>query len=206
MDWGSAPDWVGGIGTVVALGWAVFLYRQSVREKVREGPRRVYALPVGEAVKRDAGQPIHADGSLAYLPGAVDESNDERGQISYRAAENGALHHVVVRNDSEDVITHVRLTMSTAKGEHLFKSRPSFWPHIEPDGERSATVFVTKGDLNGHVLYVDARPGVLFQDAVGRAWEHGLVHPLRQVRGPLETRSQRLRRRLRAWRERRADG
>src|SRR4051794_23801139 len=65
VNWGDVPTWIGSIGTLLAILWAVFLYRSSIEDR-KSSQARLLA-PVGGSA------PVQVlPGTKVSVPSAID--------------------------------------------------------------------------------------------------------------------------------------
>ncbi len=187
--WGTVPQWIGGVATFLALGWAVFLYRRSLRERRADGPRRVYAVRFNKPFAFKAGfnlnwhLQVHSP-NLTYSEVAVAESSALYGQgpddlLAYPATQDGVALDFRVVNGSEEVITDIRVGVwNQAKSPDLrgiFLARGFLGP-----GESflaQVRVGTSEGENPEELL-----PCIEFVDASGIRWSHKTGEPLREGR------------------------
>lgn len=169
IPWGDVPTWIGAIGTVVAVFWAVFLYANSIRDQ-RRSQARLFA-PVGGAVP------------VQLLPGDIVE-----GEGTSEAGLVGVGSDRKLRITSEAYAATVRLvstsdeTFASVRADLLLQDGGTVEFHlsfneIAPHEEKKVTNHYRPGVISGAM-----KVRIRFQDANGRCWERVNGEPVREVR------------------------
>jgi len=189
---GTVPQWVSALATLIAFGWAVFLYRRSLRDRRLEQPRLVYALPISDTRPFDVGDVLHPTprvrvvldnattlAELSTRPVKPDdpdlEQDVDEGDIFYRARRPGGCLRVIITNDSSEVITDVEVAAVLSRGE-------------EPVGTFRCAEYLAPGSVHRaevrwfndtySAFTAEAAPWVGFKDGFGRRWEHRTGSPI----------------------------
>lgn len=155
--WGDVPTWVGAVGTLGAVFWAVFLYRRSLRDSEREQARLL--APVGGVA------PIQVlPGTL--IEGAASGPSDLVGIIDGKAAVIAEANMATVRlvSTSNEAFSDVSaaLLMEDGREEDFMLG----FDEIAPHEGKIVTNYYRPGVIAGNM-----RVRLRFQDANGRRWE-----------------------------------
>lgn len=176
--WGTVPQWVSGVGTLVAFAWAVFLYRRSVADKRLEVPRlvvgRIEARRLYEAGRLfSTSQIFEVDGEQrpfeAAKPGAL--ATHRQGD-DYIAKVGVRFLLVRVANHSTESVSQVHVYSYTARTG----ARGQMIDVLDP-GESRLVVLTT---VHRHPDYDKFEPALRFVDAAGRRWSRRGQGPVRK--------------------------
>lgn len=179
INWGDVPTWVGSIGAVGALFWAVFLYSRSLKDQQRAQARLI--APVGGAAPHQA------------LPGTPvrDQSSGKGGMFGL-----GANHKPIVAKEvfwatvrivstSDETFSGLRTWLVMEDGRDVYFELG--FDEMAPHEEKSQTCYFWPGEIAGQM-----KVRLQFQDANGRWWERVNGSPVRKLRrGPREICSRR---------------
>lgn len=179
VNWGDVPTWVGSIGAVAALFWAVFLYSRSLKDQ-RSAQARLIA-PVGGAAPVQAlpDEPVRSPSSGK---GGMFALGPDHKMI---VAKEVFWARVRLVSTSDETFSGLRtwLVMSDGREAHFELSFNEMAPHED----KSQTCYFWPGEISGQM-----KVRLQFQDANGRWWERVNGTPVRQLRrGPDEIPSRR---------------
>lgn len=175
MIWGSVPEWVGAVGTAAAFLWAVFLYRQSIRDKEIAQARLLSIVkpPVPIQILPDR---VTGEAPKIFLA----------GNPQLRAKSGGTGVELVTTEESVLVDLHL---VSTSDETFFIESVdilrrdgtvvpvPNSWPDIAPHAEFKVGVHFPTDYLGATESF-----RIRFQDASGRTWERINRQPVRKFR------------------------
>lgn len=191
MEAGTVADWVAAIGTLLAIAWALFLYRRSIRDHREAAARRVYPL------HQDFGsvQPdkpaefgpevhdifVHDDVKRAgYLVQSPVPSNSMRSTI---VPEEAVLTYVgSVVNGSDEPIATVNFEITTLGGRKL-KGFHGTIRIVHPGDTKSVALMIPHfKDEDGHLFtMLGLTVGIRFSDSSGRRWRRVAGSPVEAV-------------------------
>ncbi|MFJ6169536.1 hypothetical protein [Curtobacterium sp. NPDC092190] len=170
IDWGDAPGWVGAIGTVLALLWAVFLYSRSLSDQ-RRSQARLLAPIGGTAPVQVLPGELQKNPSVA-MPGLV-EFDPNAGLRFVRAADSARVRLV---STSEEAFSNLVVHLVLADGRRIPFALG--FDEMGPNEDRQFTVYYPEGTISGPM-----KVNLVFQDANGRWWERTNGEPVRSIRG-----------------------
>lgn len=168
ITWGDVPTWIGAIGTVGAVFWAVFLYTGSLEDRKKAQARLL--APVGGAVP------------VQVLPGAPvePESNGSQDLIGIgpdrRVVVTSEAYMVKVRiiSTSAETFSDIRASLLLEDGRQVDFTLG--FSEIAPHEEKIFTNYFHPGRVFGLMKVI-----LQFQDANGNRWERINGEPLRSL-------------------------
>lgn len=181
VNWGDVPTWVGSIGAVGALFWAVFLYSRSLNDQRRAQARLIApvggAAPVqvrpGEAAKNPS---VSKEGMFAIENGLKVIATDK---VFYWAT-------VRLVSTSDETFSGLRTWLVMEDGREVYFTLG--FNEMAPHEDKLQTCYFWPGEITGQM-----KVRLQFQDANGRWWERINGTPVRQLRrGPDEIPPRRL--------------
>lgn len=181
IDAGTWPDWVAAIFTSAAFLIAALSFRRSVNDRTREEARRVYVVPTFTATEKKPGQEFDFDGDLYWEGDGLEPFDNAYGGRTWRTLLPGALHNLVIRNDSTEVVTQLRVSMDNPH-RRVYRSPAPMYEFLAPGAEQRLSIYVHRGKGKPWA-YLRVRPALEFRDAAGRFWTHGLGLPLTRRKG-----------------------
>lgn len=173
------PEWVTAAATVVAFGWAVFLYRQTVREKQERVPRLVMSNQFREPIRVGAGEDVpqpqwRRDGvwHQSQLPSTAEEFLVERRDpyagepVVDVAAYDLWVLSVLVSNHSDEAISDVYIGLggSAKSGRAASMTRVD----VVFPGEAIPCVVYAEARKDDSPQWWDAE--IAFSDSGGVSW------------------------------------
>lgn len=168
IAWGDVPTWVGAVGTVAALLWAVFLYRRSVLDK--ESAQARLLSPVGGAapVQVLPGMDVEPECAstqdlIGLLPG---------GRLGVISEAYMATVHIVSTSDE----TFAELSVALVLEDGSVVDFPLSSGEVAPHEARKFTYYFPPG-----IIYGNMRVRLRFVDANGRRWERTNGQPVRAL-------------------------
>ena len=178
LNWGTVPDWVAGLGTVLTLLFGVLVYQRDAENRRRAQPRLVYAVAGnGHQIGPDRLGPTHTfqitDG---YRMALVNPGIAERLPRNFASA-NQVCNFVPVRvaNNSEEVVIDVRLRLLDFRGDQVGNEIVAE-DYIQPTAEVLLQIgYVDDRGPNGVTPQID------FTDAVGQRWRAHIGEPLKPI-------------------------
>lgn len=191
---GTLPQWLTLVATVLAFGWAVFLYRQSVREKRIAASRLVYVMPVGQPEAFDVGHELLLDpppqqrvagesGPVRFRVPPITPHSGLRirkfdNQVVAVATEPGVFQRVAVTNGSEEVVTSVAVEVRLSMPKGGSPGHFSVVSYLAPGATFYAEIRWTTPEFRSNPW--PAPPAVSFRDGSGRHWLHRAGHPVEE--------------------------
>lgn len=174
INWGDVPTWIGSIGALGALFWAVFLYSRSLNDQRRAQARLI--APVGGAVPVQAlpGEPTKDPSS-----GSIEMFTLQIGSKPIVAKE---VFQATVRivSTSDETFSGLRTWLVMEDGRAVYFGLG--FNEMAPHEDKSFTCYFWPGEISGPM-----KIRLQFQDANGRWWERVNGTPVRQLRrGPDE--------------------
>lgn len=180
---GTTPQWLTLAATILAFGWAVFLYRRSVADKRIESPRLVYVMPRGDGAPTAFSTGARVSGMVRRIGGDIsyvwnrESALLERVQLTTtktvtQATEPISRFLVYLRNDSPEVITHVETLLVRPDGTTINDSDGPMIEYMGPKSEHLLGLFARSADAQ--IVF----PLVMFTDGAGLRWIHQAGRPL----------------------------
>ena len=172
INWGDVPTWIGAIGALGALLWAIILYSNNLRDQRRSQARLL--APVGGTVP------------LQDLPGTpVDaESVGFTGMFRLTPEHNLVVAAETVKakvrlvSTSDETFSGLRAWLLVSDGREVYF--PLGFDEMAPHEEKVWTVYYRPDEIVGGMAVQ-----LQFQDANGRWWERVNGRPVRELRsGP----------------------
>lgn len=168
--WGDVPTWLGAVGTLGAVFWAVFLYRRSVEDAQRSQARLL--APVGGVAP------------VQVLPGTVVESDSAGTQDLLGISSDlrpiviaeAYMASVRIVSTSDEAFSEVSAALLMEGGRDV--DFPLGFDEIGPHESKRFTYYYPPGVIAGSM-----RVRLRFMDANGRRWERINGQPLRQRSG-----------------------
>jgi hypothetical protein len=192
VDAGSLADWVAAVGTMLALVWALFLYRRNIREREERAARQVYPLDHGSGN-------VQPDEPAEFAPEVFDifvHDDVEHGGYLIRSAAHGnpmrstivpkqvtLVYTAAIVNGSDEPITTVNFEIATLGGATV-KSFTYDRVQIVLPGETKAVVLLLphfKDRAGSSVLMLGLTVAVRFTDSSGRRWRRVVGWPTESV-------------------------
>ena len=172
INWGDVPTWIGAVGALGAVFWAIYLYSKSLRDNRRAQARLL--APVGGAVPIQAlpGTPVEPEavgvnGMFALTP--------DRKLV---VAKDVWKARVRLVSTSDETFSGVRVWLVLGDGREVHF--PLGFDEVAPHEEKVRAVYYWPGQIEGGM-----NVQLQFQDANGRWWERVNGHPVRELRnGP----------------------
>lgn len=168
ISWGDVPTWIGAVGTLSAVFWAVFLFRRKILDTERAQARLL--APVGGAVP------------VQVLPGELmkDESTAAFGVIDISTgipiiASEAFYATIKLVSTSDEAFSDlvVDLIMEDGKETKFVIGFSEMAPHET----KVYTNYYPPGVISGKLLV-----RLRFRDANGRYWERINGEPVRAIR------------------------
>lgn len=171
INWGDVPTWIGAIGTLLAILWAVFLYRSSIEDGKRSQARLL--APVGGAA------PVQAlPGSVVSSPSSIDvDVYQNSTTLQLLLSEEACWSRVRLVSTSDETFSDIRVWLLLRDGTEV-PFRMGF-SEMAPHSDESYTHYYRPG-----VIFGTMKVRVQFRDANGRWWERVNGEPVRELRGP----------------------
>lgn len=172
-DFGTVPEWIGAIGTVAAVGWAVFLYRRSLEDQ-EIAQARLLSI-VNGAVPVSVSPMTLPEVPSTVRPGVDTGLFQQNGVIkSFIVSEalQVGVHLVSTSNETFNV-KDVALIQDDGK-VHDFKLTTDA---IEPGVNLKSWNYYPPQTVSGGL-----RVRVRFQDASGRYWVRYNDEPVRKLK------------------------
>jgi hypothetical protein len=172
IDWGDVPTWLGALGTFLAFGLALILYRGSARDSMKAQARLLSPVGGASATVATAGTLVSPSASspkrlLTRIP-----------NIGVVVAEEAVYSTVRLVSTSGESFTDIRTWLVMSDGtEVYFEMTPrDFAPHEDA----THTVYFSPGTVKGEM-----QVRVQFRDSNGRWWERLTGEPVRRLKsGP----------------------
>jgi len=169
INWGDVPTWIGAIGALGAVFWAIFLYSNSLRDQRRSQARLL--APVGGAapIQAPPGTPVEPQsiGSMGMF--ALTPDNKLLvAKETYRA-------RVRLVSTSDETFAGLRAWLLLGDGRQVHF--PLGFDELGPHEEKIQNVYYWPGEIGGGM-----NVQLQFQDANGRWWERVNGHPVRELR------------------------
>ena len=167
--WGDVPTWIGAVGAIGAVVWAVFLYAGSLQDRKRAQARLL--APVGGAVPVQVlpGAPLELESSGAS--DLLGIGPDRRGIVIAEAY----MAKVRLVSTSEETFSDVRATLILNSGAEVDFTLP--FGEVAPHEEKIHTNYFHPGEIAGPM-----KVRLQFQDANGNRWERINGEPVRSIR------------------------
>lgn len=168
ISWGDVPTWIGAVGTLAAVFWAVFLYRRNILDT--ESSQARLLTPVGGAVPVQAlpGELMKAESSAAF------DCIDISSGIPLIAIE--AFYATIkLVSTSDESFSDLVIDLLQEDGKEI-KFVIGF-SEMAPQETKLFTNYYPPGVINGKL-----RVRLRFRDANGRCWERINGEPVRAVR------------------------
>lgn len=163
---GDVATWVGAIGTLGAVFWAVYLYRRSLRDSERAQARLLAPIGGVAPVQVLPGMEVEGEGSG---PGDLLGISADRRPIVIAEAYMATVR-LVSTSDEAFSGTTAALLMEDGREADLALG----FDEIAPHEEKKFTNYFPPGDIAGSM-----RVRLRFRDANGRRWERVNGEPLR---------------------------
>lgn len=165
IEWGDVPTWVGAVGTVAAVFWAVHLYRGSLKDKKMSQARLLSPMGARTFIQMQPGE------ELLIAPTLLEAGmRTNRG----RSLEQSAWRtHVRLVSTSEEAFYRVSLAVIRNDGDVI--SIPIDTSELGPHESLSWMVYLHKSAEEP--MHVRVR----FTDASGVRWERTNHEPLKAI-------------------------
>jgi hypothetical protein len=177
-------EWIGTLGTLAALGWAVFLYWKSLRDKEMDQARLLSVVPLEPEVVGvgDTFEIYVAHGNVGGTTSHefVEFRRDDDVSVS-RATKQLTLRRIEIVNNSQEVVSALTATLETADGGSALASA-------------AQVVYLRSGELHRFTFFMerdvehwfsrdgDVRIVVRFTDNLGMRWSKVIGGPLRRLK------------------------
>ncbi|MCO7239070.1 hypothetical protein [Aeromicrobium sp. CnD17-E] len=177
-DWGSAPEWVGGVGGAAAFLLAARVYSRAKEDDQKAQARRIYFQWTRS---QDFPKDAVADVTVGYAERgsfAIKSGNND----GYLLAQNVNITFVTVHNHSDEIAHNVRVAVT--EDSQWFPDNVAYVIRDLAPGEKVDLSFtVHDGSHAGTtVVALDPEISMTFTDAGGRHWERSLATPVRKVK------------------------
>lgn len=168
IAWGDVPTWIGAVGTLGAVFWAVFLYANSIRDRKRAQARLL--APVGGAVPVQVlpGDRVEYEGTAE---GGLIGIGPDRKLVVLSEAYVATVRLV---STSDETFSDIRADLLLQDGREV-EFALSF-SEIAPYEEKKVTNYYRPGTISGGM-----KVRIRFQDANGRLWERVNGEPVREI-------------------------
>ena len=177
--WGTVPQWLQFVATAAALWWAVYLYRQSLRDKKSAQAKLVYAVPNGDAMKMEAGYSYNIEtdriNTEAYPP-------LRRQGAQFVSDEDALLCWITLKNDSAEVMNSLSVAVWASSGKvhgipkRTSRGRSEDLEYLAPGESIELGIAMPYEDFDEETL--ELRTFVKFTDFNGRRWRRDILGPL----------------------------
>lgn len=179
-DWGSVPEWVGGLGAVAALIWAIRIYRGGKKVAKIAQPRRVTASSLTVPVSKGEwlsglGHGVFEKGTL--YPPPLDPTTKKVDLSTQNAKVNVHRVDVKVSNHSDEPITTVHV-MLLDSGDSLIPHAQMGLASIDP-GKHVLVTFVFNADA---IELQNFKASIVFTDSAGFHWSRREGEPVRALK------------------------
>lgn len=194
MDPGTLPQWITAVGALLAFGWALFLYRQSILAQRESAARSVYPVRLAER-NVAANTPVtfgddvhdifvHSDTPReAYVVETPVPSNPMR--VTIVPTEVIRTITATAVNGSDEVISKVRFEIASVGGRILreFDEEVS---HINPSKSTTVALLIPQYRSKDGEPYtlVGTTIGITFTDSSGRRWRRVAEWPVEESEDP----------------------
>lgn len=180
-EWGDVSSWVGAIGTVGALLWAIVLYSRDLDERKSSQARHLTQVGTVSPTQVLKGHVVQEDSTIFAGVGTT-LSQDKRLVLLAEALQAS----VRVVSTSDEVFTGVRAWLVQDDGTEVVFSLG--FDELAPGEERTWTDYYRLGDISGGM-----RVRLQYRDANGRWWERINGEPVRPLRkGPRSLKIERI--------------
>lgn len=170
VDWGSAPAWLGAIGSILAFTLAVRIYWVNSKDGRMEQARKVSMLISGAPTRlKDTGTTIQE--LRSELPSGLSHT----GGTHYEASGDLARWDVTVWNRSNETVGAIEGEILDKHGAEVVRLQA--FGSLGPDTERTFSLVSTYDPS----YQTDHRLRYRFTDAAGRRWVREQDRALRQL-------------------------
>jgi hypothetical protein len=177
VDWGSVPDWIGGVGTAAAFLLAAIGYIASLGTRKAEQARLVYAKlesGSGSAAGGEVGSGTYVTTLLNEQPGLIEL--DEK-TASYVATRDFTTATVTVVNRSDEMLASLDRVAVVGWDEGKPWSAENALRPLEPGDRREIKLF----SYGLHRTSQTSAALIEFTDASGVRWSRRGGQPVRQL-------------------------
>lgn len=183
MNWDTVRDWLGTLGVLIGVGWAVFLYRVNTREKRMEQARLVTVFPSERKVVTPGQELELPEGTWPSGPTLFDMhvKSGHEGQEPVHIISSSKriqVRQIEVANTSDELITNVWVEMHDGLRTNV-QGSASQDVYVHPGG-RHRFAFVSEFDSwpkNDDPVHYS----VFFHDGAGLEWNKTVGAPLRRA-------------------------
>lgn len=183
IDWGSAPEWVMAVVTLVAAIVALMTYRRSVQVRREAQPRLVYSK-VLETKHHGTGAVFDRlpEGATrrTVAPNCADLQR-RSGHLVHVAVVPVTAVTVAVHNGSDELIGPARVQTVHTETEEPVTDVTMGTSRVEPGADWVAQV-VFPNEV--HPAQPPIGTSVVFRDATGQWWRRRQSHPIEPARHP----------------------
>lgn len=171
--WGNVAEWVGSIGTAGAFIWAVFLYRQNLRDKEISQARLLSIVRPPGRVRHNAGLEIKEKSAVVLSPTELRTRKTATGKFEYFSVTTTqsirTTFHLVSKSDETFFIESVDILQKDGSTVPV----PNAWPDVAPQSEYKVAIYYSPDSLGEVENY-----RVRFRDASDRRWERTNRRPV----------------------------
>lgn len=178
-------EWIGTLGTLAALGWAVFLYWRSLQDKKMDQARLVSVVPlepevigVGDVFEIPFG---HGNVGGTTSHEFVEVRHGEVEVSVSRATKQLTVRRLEIINQSSEVLSDVVAEMADGAGNALGSVAHAVYLRA---GEHHKFTFFMEREV-GHWFSDDKALRIVaaFTDNLGTRWSKTVGGPLKRVSG-----------------------
>lgn len=162
--WGTVPDWIAAVGTAAAFLWAVFLYRQNLRDREIAQARLLSIVSPPVPLEMTAGTFLPAEGKSIALAGDPQRSTHRgtgKTSLVLKEAAMAVDFHLTSTSDESFFIESIDIV----REDGSVLSVPNYWPDLPPRTDYKVTVLFPEDETAA------GKYRIRFRDASGRRWE-----------------------------------
>lgn len=163
INWGTVPDWIAAIGSVLAFGiaaagyvWSVALSRNAQARKVSTATTLIDTYDRGDEIKD-------------FSPGVYHVGTwHPPGQKALIALDKTAVVRFKIVNNSDEVMGPVTIEVAEAGATEFLPGVSYEFSRVQPGDSESGLIALQD---RWHPAHPDLRVRIVFRDSSGRWWQ-----------------------------------
>lgn len=188
IDWGTVPDWIAAIGTVLAFVVAAVAYAGSVWIS-REAQARQVSMTQLQVEVVEAGSPLGAEMPMVSIGVPTDFAiHQPKGPVTQVRA---VRIKITVVNNSDEVMGPVSIEFAETAARSFLQNADGAIDRIQPHQESSIIVVIPD---KWHPIHPPLYVRMVFRDSAGRWWQRfeneRVRHASQRIRPPEYVRRQ----------------
>jgi len=179
IDFGTLPEWIAAVGTVLAFGLALRIYKRDSEYRRSAQPRLVHAQLDRSIRWEQAGTTFIELDPDGFFWDCVSHTVD---RTATTMNEPFGMATISVHNNSDEAIFDVSALVSY-QGYFPIKDDRDHTKVMSPKTSATVTILFEQGRLEQNDI--DFAAGVVFTDAVGTRWKRMQGESVQLAQGPV---------------------